>query len=99
MRNALVHTFPDVVEMKPMRTVTVYGAADCGACVRTKQVLLRKGIEFADVDIDAHPDLRETLKAWGFTSLPVVRAGEEWWCGLRPDKLIGLPNPQSAAVG
>lgn len=77
--------------------VTVYtrsGPPKCMGCEQTKRHLTRRGIPFAEVDVDADPGTRLALDYLGLSSLPVVCAatalGEQTWAGYRPDRIDAL---------
>lgn len=80
--------------------VTVYtrsGPPKCMQCEQTKRHLTRRGIPFAEVDIDDDPGTRLALDYLGLSSLPVVvvatALGEQTFTGYRPDRLDALAVP------
>lgn len=74
-------------------TITVYTQPNCQPCKRTKYVLDREGIEYAEVDISVDPDALEAIKALDYYQAPVVIVShgdtkdETHWSGLRPDMI------------
>ena len=59
--------------------VTVYTTSFCGACLRVKTLLQRRGIPFTEVSVEDHPGLREQLLARsGRRTLPQVYVGERY---------------------
>lgn len=74
-----------------MTTVTVYTKPDCQQCVATKRALTDAGIPFETDDITKPENLTAAL-ALGYTSAPVVIAGDQGWAGFRPDLITELAN-------
>lgn len=68
-------------------SITVYTRNDCVQCHATKRVLESRGYQFELINLDHHPEKADELRAQGFRQLPVVVAGEESWCGFRPDMI------------
>ena len=69
--------------------VTVYTTGFCGACLRVKALLERRGIPFTEVSVEDHPDLREQLLARsGRRTLPQVYVGERYVGGA--DEMTAL---------
>jgi mycoredoxin len=53
--------------------IVVYGADWCGDCIRAKQVLDGRGVEYRWVDLEASPDMAEEARRIGrSTRIPVV---------------------------
>ncbi len=62
-----------------MPAVTLYTGSFCGYCVQVRALLERRGISFAEVNVEDHPDLREKLLARsGRRTLPQVYVGERY---------------------
>ncbi|HEX9803229.1 MAG TPA: glutaredoxin 3 [Gammaproteobacteria bacterium] len=57
-----------------MPTVTLYTTAMCPYCVRARNLLDRKGVEYTDIRIDEKPELRPEMvtRANGRTSVPQI---------------------------
>ena len=53
-------------------------------------MLKRNQVEFDEVDMSQDPIALEMVKSLGYTSAPVVIAGEEHWSGFRMDKIQSL---------
>lgn len=69
--------------------VTVYTTSFCGACLRAKKLLERRGIPFTEVGVEDHPGLREQLLARsGRRTLPQVYVGERYLGGA--DEITAL---------
>lgn len=55
------------------QTITMYGAAWCGDCRRSKALLDAEGVDYAYVDLEAVPEAAEAAKAIsGRTNIPVI---------------------------
>ncbi len=70
--------------------VTVYSLPNCVQCDSTKRMLTRNNIDFDEVDMSEDAIALEMVKSLGYTSAPVVIAGEDHWSGFRMDKIQGL---------
>jgi glutaredoxin-like protein NrdH len=79
-----------------MPLVTVYSKPNCQACMATKKTLTRKGIAFDEIDVTEDQAAFDLIVSMGFTSAPVVIAGELSWAGFQPDKINHLV--QAAAL-
>lgn len=54
-------------------TITMYGAAWCGDCRRSKALLDAEGVDYTYVDLEAVPEAAEAAKAVsGRTNIPVI---------------------------
>jgi glutaredoxin-like protein NrdH len=71
-------------------TVTLYAKPGCHQCEATRRQLEKDGIGYRKVDITQDPAAYELCKALGYTSAPVVVAGEQHWSGFRPDRIDAL---------
>ena len=70
--------------------VTVYTKPNCPQCTMTKKHLDKLGIEHQTVDVTQDPEAHAYVTGLGYTSAPVVVAGDSHWSGYRPDRLKGL---------
>lgn len=70
--------------------VTVYTSPSCPQCFATKKHLDKLGIEHQTVDVTQDPEAHAFVTGLGYTSAPVVVAGDSHWSGYRPDRLKGL---------
>lgn len=60
-----------------MKPVTMYGNATCPYCGAARMLLVKKGIEFTDVDVAANPDLlREMKQRSGGNTVPQIFVGD-----------------------
>jgi mycoredoxin len=59
--------------------VTMYTTTWCGYCRRLKRQMEDEGIEFREVDVDAHPQYGERIVAatGGYRTVPAIEAGGE----------------------
>ena len=57
-----------------MANVTIYTTKVCPYCVRAKQLLKGKGVEFSEVDISSDPELRMQVmeKSGGRRTVPQI---------------------------
>lgn len=73
--------------------ITVYSKPACPQCEFTKRHLTKLGVEHRVVDVTTDAAALATVRAMGYTAVPVVvTAAGESWSGFRPrllDKLAG----------
>jgi glutaredoxin 3 len=63
----------------PTAAVTVYTGSFCGYCLQVTSLLERRGIPYAEVNVEDEPGLREKLLARsGRRTLPQVFVGERY---------------------
>jgi glutaredoxin 3 len=56
--------------------VVVYSTGWCPYCTRARQLLMNKGVEFEEIDVDARPEARTEMTARsGRTSVPQIFIG------------------------
>jgi glutaredoxin 3 len=56
-----------------MPKVVMYGTAFCPYCMRARQLLKHKGVEYEDIRVDKQPELRtEMEQRSGRTSVPQI---------------------------
>lgn len=70
--------------------VIIYTKNNCSQCGHTKRYLRAIAVPYQEKNIEAVPAYREEAVATGFTSLPIVMAGEEVFSGHQPAKLEEL---------
>jgi glutaredoxin 3 len=72
-----------------MQDVTIYTTKYCPYCIRAKQLLKNKGLEFSEIAVDGNPALRQemTRKAKR-TSVPQIWIGQQHVGGC--DELYAL---------
>lgn len=78
--------------MSDNATVTVYTTPTCPQCTATKKKLTRLGVDFTAVDVSQDDEARQYVHRLGYTSAPVVVAGESHWSGFRPNRLEELAS-------
>lgn len=71
-------------------SVIVYSNPNCTQCEQTKRFLTVKGIEFEAKMIQDSPEIYALIEEKGYTSAPVVVAGDVSWSGFKLDKLNSL---------
>ncbi len=74
-------------------SITVYTKPACVQCDATYRALDKLGLDYAVVDITEVSDARDYVMALGYTSAPVVVAGDSHWSGFRPDRIKALAQP------
>ncbi|MDN3637410.1 glutaredoxin 3 [Simiduia curdlanivorans] len=78
--------------------VVVYSTTICPYCVRAKQLLKQKGVDYEDINLDKRPELRnDVMKRSGRRTVPQIWVGEthvggfdELWALDRAGKLDSL---------
>jgi len=74
-------------------TITVYTTRFCPYCVRAKQLLTQKGVEFIEHAVDGQPQLRAELrKKAGQSTVPQIWIGDTHVGGC--DELFALERQQ-----
>lgn len=60
-----------------MAAVEIYTTAWCGYCAAAKRLLQKKGISFAETDVDADPERRQEMmhRAGGRRTVPQIFIG------------------------
>lgn len=71
-------------------TVTVYTTPSCIQCESTKKFLDKNEIAYSVVDLSEDQDAMQMVKELGYSSAPVVIAGDKHWAGFRPGMLSEL---------
>lgn len=67
--------------------ITLYGKPHCPQCEATKRLFDKFGISYNVIDITKDSQAMEYISSLGFMQAPVVIAGDDKWCGLRPDMI------------
>jgi glutaredoxin len=70
--------------------VKLYHAPGCSSCLRTKEFLAARNVDFESIDVVNHPTGMSDLTALGIHRVPVVRVGEKWVFGEYLDKVSSL---------
>ncbi len=59
-----------------MQPVVIYSSDYCPYCMRAKQLLSRKGVDFTEINVDGQRELRaEMARKAGRTSVPQIWIG------------------------
>lgn len=80
--------------------VVVYSKPGCGACVASKRVLDKAGVEYRSVDVSVDSAARDMLVERGFSAMPVVAPGEDvgsWFGGFQLARLREVIAAEMAA--
>ena len=80
--------------------IVVYSKPACGACVATKRVLDKAGIEYRSVDVSADLGARDMLVERGFSAMPVVAPSDDvasWFGGFQLQRLRKVIAAEAAA--
>jgi glutaredoxin-like protein NrdH len=67
--------------------ITLFSKNNCMQCKMTKKLLDKEGADYQEINIDEHPDMVDYVKSLGFTSAPVIKAGDISFSGFQPSKL------------
>lgn len=70
--------------------VIVVSSPGCQPCRLTKRVLTDNKVEFIERNVADDPEALDLVKELGYSSAPVVIAGDQHWTGFRPDLLSSL---------
>ena len=60
------------------QALRVYWRPGCSSCVKVKEFLSGLGIAYESVDVSAHPEAMEELRAIGVRTVPVVARGHDY---------------------
>ena len=73
-----------------MKPVEIYTTQTCPYCIAAKRLLVKKGVDFKEIDVGGQPQLRAamTQRAGGRTSVPQIFIGDTHVGGC--DDLIAL---------
>lgn len=80
--------------------VVVYSKPSCGACVATKRVLDKAGVEYRSVDVSVDSVARDMLIERGFSAMPVVAPSDDvasWFGGFQLQRLRKVIAAEAAA--
>ena len=88
-----------------MSQVVIYTTRICPYCIRAKQLLQSKGVEFNEISVDAQPELRlEMMEKSGRRTVPQIWVGEthvggfdDLWAMDRAGKLEPLLDALESA--
>ena len=72
-----------------MNKVQIYTSNYCPYCIRAKQLLDSKGVEYNEVNLDKNPEKRlETMQMFNWRTVPIILIGDELIGGY--DQLVSL---------
>lgn len=74
----------------PKIPVTVYTKSNCVQCDQTKKQFDKRGIIYAEVNLEENLEKLEEFKERGLMSAPIVTTDLKEWSGFRLDKIEGL---------
>lgn len=67
-----------------MAQITVYTTEPCSFCIRVKQLLKQRGVDYAEINLSKDPEGRAQLvERTGMLSFPQVVVGDEVLGGFR----------------
>jgi len=72
--------------------IKVYTNPSCVQCEMTKKMFTKLGVSFTAIDLSANPEAKAEIVPLGYTSAPVVVAGDQSWAGFRLTSIHGLAN-------
>lgn len=72
--------------------VTVWTTTVCQSCVMTKKQFDRFGVNYEEQSLEENPLMLEGFKEQGFTSSPIVVAGDKIWSGFRLDQIKSVAH-------
>ena len=73
-----------------MAKITIYSKNNCMQCKMSKKFLEQHGADFVEINLDQHEDKIEHVRNLGFSTVPVIEAGELVFSGFQPAKLKEL---------
>jgi len=72
-----------------MNKVQIYTSSYCPYCIRAKQLLDSKGVEYNEVNLDKNPEKKlETMQMLNWRTVPIIFIGDELIGGY--DQLVSL---------
>ncbi len=72
-----------------MNKVQIYTSSYCPYCIRAKQLLDSKGVEYNEVNLDKNPEkMLETMQMLNWRTVPIILIGDELIGGY--DQLVSL---------
>ncbi len=72
-----------------MNKVQIYTSNYCPYCIRAKQLLDNKGVEYNEVNLDKNPEKKlETMQMFNWRTVPIILIGDELIGGY--DQLVSL---------
>lgn len=63
-------------ETKSVDAFLIYGRDNCPYCVKAKELLQKKEVWWAYIDLTKNPTIRERMMAKGFKTVPIIYNGD-----------------------
>lgn len=80
--------------------VVLLGTAWCGYCKQTREYLAKRGVKYADLDVENSKQAYEWAQAIDAPGVPVLLIGDRQIRGFRPDEIeAALAAWQQQAAG
>lgn len=73
-----------------MAKITIFSKNNCMQCKMTKKFLEQHGADFEEINLDEAPEKIDYVKSLGFSTAPVIEAGDLVFSGFQPSKLKSL---------
>lgn len=73
-----------------MANITIFSKNNCMQCRMTKKFLEQHGADFEEINLDETPEKIDYVKTLGFSTAPVIEAGDIVFSGFQPTKLKEL---------
>ncbi|WP_411704189.1 glutaredoxin-like protein NrdH [Edaphovirga cremea] len=77
-------------------SIIIYSKPDCVQCNATCRAFDKHGINYQLIDLTEDERALDKVRAMGYQQVPVIIAGDQHWCGFRPDKISELRQLQSS---
>lgn len=71
-------------------SVVIYTLPSCVQCDTTKRMMQKINVSYREVDLSENEEAYQMVKALGYSSAPVVFAGDDHWSGFRPERIQSL---------
>ena len=68
-------------------SIKIYSSKACTQCKMTKKTFDRDGVPYENVMTDGNERVQASLRAQGYSALPVVVTPTDSWTGFQPDKI------------
>lgn len=81
---------PGLLLERMIMKVTLFSTPNCIQCKQTAKQFEKRGIVFDTLNLENHPEILDQFKGLGYTSAPIVLAGNQSWSGFRLSKIEEL---------
>lgn len=75
------------ITIRMIKIIKVFTKPSCVQCTATKKALDKRDLDYETIDISVDEEARSLVFELGYTSVPVVVAGDQNWSGFRPDRI------------